>query len=146
MAEINNKRMWESLLKHGPKYEHFDDAIPVALKDQGLEWNGEEIVAIESEPKQKLSDELTEFEKAIALLIFNSQTTCNSIKVCEEHALKESQALLVLARRQIASEINAYRMECKYGADVAGDFYHGNARTQAYRQGIDDVLKKLKGE
>ena len=51
------------------------------------------------------SSELTEFEKAIALLIYNSQNTCNSIKVCESNARKESQALLTFARKQFVEEV-----------------------------------------
>ena len=55
MVQIDNKKMWESLYRNGRKYEHFEQAIPDALKDQGLAVNNKgEIVRIN--PKLKLKE------------------------------------------------------------------------------------------
>ena len=109
--QIDNVKMWESLIRISKEGDNLigDREIGLALKDQGLEYKDGEIVSKEEIKGNQRevspnSSELTEFEKAIALLIFNSQNTCNSIKVCEEHARKESKALLTFARQQIASE------------------------------------------
>ena len=111
MVQIDNVKMWESLIRISKEGDNLigDREIGLALKDQGLEYKDGEIVSKEEIKgnQREVSpnpSELTAFEKAIALLIFNSQKTCNSIKVCEEQARKESKALLTFARKQIASE------------------------------------------
>ena len=114
---IDNVKMWQSLIEgNSVTYENgmtergdLARRIINALKDQGLEYKDGKIVSKEEIKgnQREVSpnpSELTEFEKAIALLIFNSQNTCNSIKVCEEQARKESKALLTFARKQITSD------------------------------------------
>lgn len=51
MVHIDNVKMWESLMKHGHRYEYFEDAIPDALKDQGLTIKDVKIVSTEPEFK-----------------------------------------------------------------------------------------------
>ena len=118
MVQIDNVKMWESLIEGNSvtyekgMIERGDLAMRIinALKDQGLEYKDGEIVSKEEIKgnQREVSpnpSELTEFEKAIALLIFNSQETCNlNLAVCEKQARKESKALLTFARKQIASE------------------------------------------
>lgn len=45
MVEIDNKKMWEAI----EKLLDVADAIKVSLSKQGLQWNGKEIVSIETE-------------------------------------------------------------------------------------------------
>ena len=51
MIEIDNKKMWESIFRNHPSEQDWINIcdIKLALKDQGLEWNGKEIVSIEPE-------------------------------------------------------------------------------------------------
>ena len=90
MVQIDNVKMWESLIEgnsvtyENGMIERGDLAMRIinALKDQGLEYKDGEIVSKEEIKGNQREvppnpSELTEFEKAIALLIFNSQETCN---------------------------------------------------------------------
>ena len=47
MIQIDNKKMWESLLSLAALPPELHTLIEVALSDQNLEWNGKEIVSIE---------------------------------------------------------------------------------------------------
>ena len=52
-AVIDNKKMWESIFRNHPSEQDWINIcdIKLALKDQGLQWNGKEIVSIEPEFK-----------------------------------------------------------------------------------------------
>ena len=121
-----------------PKQENFQD-----FKE--LERNGK-------------NDELTEFEKEVAhVLVYQchegSLETEEEIEKAYKQYYKQAKfyapMLLEKARKQIASEINTEEMSNTYF-----DFYkelNCSRDTllkvcQGYRQGIEDVLKKIKGE
>ena len=163
MVQIDNVKMWESLIEgNSVTYENGmtergDLAMRIinALKDQGLEYKDGEIVSKEEIKgnQREVSpnpSELTEFEKAIALLIFNSQETCNSIKVCEEQARKESKALLTFARKQITSEIDVDSIgdidleDAIYRNTMGRHFDAKRFALDFYRKGIEDTIKKIK--
>ena len=57
MIEIDNKKMWESLVKHG-YFNSINEAVVAALNDQGLKYDYDknEIVSVKSEPKFKVGD------------------------------------------------------------------------------------------
>ena len=156
MVQIDNVKMWESLIRISKEGDNLigDREIGLALKDQGLEYKDGEIVSKEKIKgnQRKVSpnpSELSEFEKAIALLIFNSQNTCNSIKVCEEQARKESKALLTFASQQIASEIDAdamveYFIENLPAYTVIHESVDKRLWGEPYKKGIKDTIKKIK--
>ena len=61
--EIDNKKMWESILRQMPQPNNFiestivsDEIIKNALKEQGFEFDGENIVPISQKPKFKEGD------------------------------------------------------------------------------------------
>ena len=110
------------------------------------------------EKKQEDSEELTEFEKEVAhVLVYQchegSLETEEEIEKAYKQYYKQAKfyapMLLEKARKQIASEINTEEMSNTYF-----DFYkelNCSRDTllkvcQGYRQGIEDVLKKIKGE
>lgn len=93
----------------------------------------------------KDSQELTEFEKAFQLI-------CNDLGVsysCKAALKSDANELLSIARKQIASEIDVDAMvEDNIICDNAVETptpYRINERAY-YRQGIEDTIKKIKGE
>lgn len=180
MTQIDNKKMWESLLKAMPRHRNGEfvysvsltsDTIIEALKDQGLTVNDNgEIVETGNCPcdscdsqnggcaltcskykeyaRKKTVEpqhELTEFEQAISQTIESYSFLPHDIDHCvnKEDAIefyhKAADCLLSIARKQIASEIDANAMESEFRGGVSS---YGSI----YRQGIEDVVKLIKGE
>jgi len=51
--ELDNKKMWESFIEYKGLPIEMRNAIHLALEDQGLKWNGKEIVEINETPDSK---------------------------------------------------------------------------------------------
>lgn len=138
------------------------DLLFTKMHEAGYEWNAEKKelkkipIAIFNdsvttlEPKQ----ELTEFEEELAnILIYREYDGPTETEEDIDNAFSEfgkitkqySQKLLFLAHKQIASEIDIEDMveEKKDSLNLEKDAYFAFG---AYRQGIEDTLKAIKGK
>ena len=89
---------------------------------------------------------MTEFEKAVLDIIPDHNTHTDSV---EAFAKRNADRLLAIARKQIASEIDVDAMvdACKSNLPFTGQYEeYGNALAYQYKSGIEDTLKKIKGE
>lgn len=117
MAEIDNKKMWEAI----EKLLDVADAIKVSLNKQGLQWNGKEIVSIESKlaPPEatKENSELTEFEKAVNNLLWrNIERPSKFQSKPIEFTKDEASELLSIARKQVIEEACKWLKYTEIGA------------------------------
>lgn len=189
--DIDNKKMWESLLSLSALPPELHTLIEVALSDQNLEWNGKEIVSIE--PQQQPCDTCTHGSGGCActcskhkewsenksqkeplkpifkvgdIIIhkeFNIVFEISGIDFDNFYLVKNRNGLTIpfefqdhyelmsdnaknyffkIIRKQIAEEIDEEKMVMDYQQEYR---CRGEER-RAYRQGIIDTIKKLKGE
>ena len=150
-VEIDNKKMWESILvqtKFNTNLYRLHSVIVKALNKQGLEYKDGEIIS--NAPVQETSDvELTEFEKWFKKLI-GCYASAMGTPIVEQPEYKRNEfvknhasSLLSIARKQIASEINVSVLSNNKGY-MDGIAYSPTDMYQAYLQGIEDTVKAIK--
>ena len=105
MIEVDNNKMYEAV----GKLLDVADAIKTSLNKYGLQWNGKEIVSIETEltPSEttKENSELTEFEKAVNNLLWrNIERPSKFQSKPIEFTKNEASELLSIARKQVIEE------------------------------------------
>lgn len=144
-VEIDNKKMWESIMEHVPS-GWIRNTIRTSLEDQGLKYEKGKIVSIEPDSQRMTSakakeallpdGEFTDFQKVLAELISIAQQSClTPLQLAALH----SETLMLEARKQIVSEIDVIALQ------KAGLVYQEGEQS-AFFAGIDLVLKMIKGE
>lgn len=172
--QIDNVKMWESLIQHGPNW--IGKLIEISLKDQQLMLNAKgEIVPFEftttkPEVYRKETDSLPAlnsgtpvpspiFKKGDIIvsgksLIFEIAEVCKDCYLIQDRpgvtipfGLQDNWELLSVAEKRIrekmVSEINIPELVESYMAEYPHNKVY---QTITYKQGIDDVIKKIKGE
>lgn len=141
---------WDSTLLY-PATKEQREILFTKMKDAGYEWD------VEKKELRKLANsaqtckdckELTEFESSVRHII-STELTNNfgdvsfGISLSTDEAKHIANKLLPIARKQIASEIDVADLVITRSY-IQGD-YSSTQMNRAYKQGILDVLKVIKG-